>query len=132
MCLKLFVTESLKRIKTKILRIWIRIFWRFRCREQVIHFYFCSFYFFYSRTLFWHGIALNACYDNPQEFCLDYTQINFDPHFSVYFSSKVYNLWKTDVIINMFNIDWLFLSSQYHHAGWWFKFTWNWIYQPIL
>ena len=34
-------------------------------------FLFWSFYFFYSTTLCWHGIALNACYDNPQEFCLD-------------------------------------------------------------
>ena len=32
----MFVAESLKRIKTKIWRIQMRIFWRFRCREQVI------------------------------------------------------------------------------------------------
>jgi hypothetical protein len=37
MRLKLFVAESLKRIKTKIWRIRIRIFWRFQCREQVKH-----------------------------------------------------------------------------------------------
>ena len=36
MRLKFFVAESLKRIKTKIWRIRIRIFWRFRCREEVI------------------------------------------------------------------------------------------------
>ena len=32
----MFVAESIKRIKTKIWRIQIQIFWRFRCREQVI------------------------------------------------------------------------------------------------
>ena len=37
MCLKLFVADSLKRIKTKIWRIQIQIFWRFQCREQVNH-----------------------------------------------------------------------------------------------
>ena len=46
----MFVAEPLKRIKTKIWRIGIRIFWRFRCRIQVLyeheHFllsrYFCT------------------------------------------------------------------------------------------
>ena len=32
---KLFVAESLKRIKTKIWRVWIQIFLRFWCRKQV-------------------------------------------------------------------------------------------------
>ena len=35
--LKLFIAESIKRIKTKIWRIQIWIFLRFRSREQVIH-----------------------------------------------------------------------------------------------
>ena len=36
-CLKLFGTESLKRIKTKIWIVGIQIFWSFWCREQVTY-----------------------------------------------------------------------------------------------
>ena len=86
-------SRIIKKIKTKILRIWIRIFWRFRCREQVIYFYFCSFYFFYSTTLLWHGMALNACYDNPQEFCLDCILLKISHKRSRDFFTPKFILW---------------------------------------
>ena len=79
-----------------------------------ILYFFCIFniiYHFFSILKHFIDVVLNTCHDNPQEFCLDCTQINFDLHFWVYFFSKVYNLWKPHVMICSIHVDCFFLSS---------------------